>query len=315
MANLNDSLLPVLVVSPRKEEDLVLRLARENKWLADDVRVLEARTNTIWVRDYGPVFVYGANGTLAVIDPNYGKLLRGKDNAVPPAVAAEFDVPIIETPLLWQGGNLLSNGRGLLVTTTQSINANIEVGNDADTVARFLVERLGSRQIVVLEHLRGERTGHADMFACFTSPETVLVGKYSQSVDPRNAAVLDRNAALLAKVRVGSERLKVIRIPMPTNRDGVFRTYTNVIFANGTLLVPTYPGIDQSAQGRAMGLYHRLLSGWNVVGVDARDLIRQQGGLRCISIYVPLRSPPNLAVPEEHRRQPSGEARRSGAEE
>jgi len=289
IVNSRERLRPVLIVSSKEEEQHVLHLLRQSKLSAECVRFIESPTNTIWMRDFGPVFVRNSDGSLGVFDPDYGKPLRAMDDAVPLAVAAEFDVPIIETPLIWQGGNLLSNGRGLLLTTTQSINANIEVGSDAGTSARFVMDHFGARQLVVLEHLRGETTGHVDMFACFTSPETVLVGTYSKSVAPTNAGVLDRNAALLAKVRVGNEKLKVIRIPMPTAQDGVCRTFTNVVFANGTLLVPTYPGVDPVAHRRAMAILHRFLPRWNVVEVDAGELIRNEGGLRCISTYVPRR--------------------------
>lgn len=282
-----EKLKPALIVSSKEEEYLVLTLLRQHGLSAECVRFIEAPTNTIWVRDFGPVFVRALDGSLGVFDPDYGKAPRRMDDSVPSAVAAAFSTPIIETPLIWQGGNLLSNGRGLLLTTTQSINANIEVGADADESVQFLMQRLGAQQIVVLEHLHGESTGHVDMFACFTSPETVLMGTYAKSVDPINAGVLDRNAARLAKVRVGGEKVKVIRIPMPANGDGIFRTFTNVIFLNDTVLVPTFPGVDPAAHRRALGILHRALPGWNVVRVDAGGLIRGQGGLRCISTYVP----------------------------
>ena len=147
--------------------------------------------------------------------------------------------------------------------------------------------RFGARQIVALEHLSGEGTGHIDMYACFTSPDTILVGEYDEFVDPDNAAALDRNAARLAEVPIGSGKLKVIRVPMPTNQDGVWRSFTNVIFANGTLLVPAYPDVDLSGGERALAIYCRLLPGWRVFGVDVSTMARHQGGLRCVTLYVP----------------------------
>jgi len=178
---------------------------------------------------------------------------------------------------------------GLLLTTTQAVNANIEAGHDSRMITRFLGGQLGAAQIVVLEPLRGEHTAHVDMFACFTSADTVVVGEYAKSVDRVNAAVLDRNAARLAEIHVEGKKLNVVRIPMPSNRDGVWRTYTNVVFADGTLLVPGYPRVSMVSQRRAMAVYERCLPGWKVVSVDLRALIRHEGGLRCISTYVPSR--------------------------
>ncbi len=196
-------------------------------------------------------------------------------------------MPATTTRLRWQGGNLLSNGQGLIVTTTQSMNENIECGFDVDTVVDFMKRRFGTTKVVVLEHLVGEPTGHVDMFASFTCPNTIVVGRYDPSVDAQNADVLDRNAARLAKIRTGQGRLRVVRIPMPSNQDGAWRSFTNVVFANGTLLVPTYPDTDPAAGEEALSIFRNLLPEWNVHGVDARAMARHQGGLRCVTLYVP----------------------------
>ena len=275
-----------LIVSSGEEEEHLLELLRKNDISRDRVRVVRAPTDTIWVRDFGPVFVFGPDGSLGAIDPSYGRS-REKDDSVPKVVAAAFDVPIIETELIWEGGNLLSNGRGLLLTTTQSINANVESGRDAKTAFAFLKNRLGIRQVVVLEHLRGEKTGHVDMFACFTAPDTVLVGDYDESIDPINAGVLNRNAARLAQVRIGEEHLKVIRIPMPSNDDGVWRTYTNVLFAGKTVFVPTCPDVKPTLHRKAIEVLRASMPDREIVCIDAEALLKNEGGLRCICDYVP----------------------------
>lgn len=279
--------LLVLLVPSARQRDLASRLLAQRGLPADTLRFLQTPMDTGWVRDFGPIFLCGARGVVHAVDAAYDKPGRQRDDAAAAAIADLFQAPMTVTPLRWQGGNLLSNGRALLVTTTQSINANIECGYDVDTLTRFLGGRCGVEQIVVLEHLLGERTGHVDMYACFTSSDTILVGAYDESVDRQNAAVLDRNAARLAKVQTGGGKLKVIRVPMPTNQDGVWRSFTNVIFANGALLVPTYPDIDQAGGEQALAIYRRLLPGWRVFGVDISAMARHEGGLRCVTLYVP----------------------------
>ena len=243
------------------------------------------------MRDYGPVFVGEKAGGLHAFDAAYDKPGRERDEAAGRLIADYFHVPTRASRLRWQGGNLLSDGKGLLVTTTQSINANIEWGNDVETVLRFLREQFGVRHVVVLEHLPGERTGHVDMFACFTSSDTIVVGAYDPSVDPKNAARLDRNAARLAKIETGSGRLKVVRVPMPTNQDGVWRSSTNVVFAGGTLLVPVFPTVNNARSEGALAVYRRLLPDSKVVGIDAERLAAFEGGLRCATLYVPKGTP------------------------
>lgn len=309
LAKLRGGLRPVLIVSSDEGKSRLLNLLREKGLPADGVRVLEAPTDTIWVRDFGPVFVYGVGGFLGAIDPAYGKA-RDRDDSVPRAVAAMLGVPLLETKLIWQGGNLLSNGQGLMVTTTQSINANIETGCQADTAMRFLKERLGIRDVVVLEHLDGETTGHVDMFACFTAADTIVVGEYAESADPVNAGILNRNAARLALVRVGNGTLKVIRVPMPKKEGGLWRTCTNVLFANGTLLVPTYPDIDPESGRKALAVFQAALPGWKVFGIDSETLIGEEGGLRCICGYIPRKARP---APARREGSSLGEEKTAGS--
>lgn len=281
----------VLQASSSQDRNRAIQVLAEAGLSPNETPFLVVPTDTAWVRDYGPIFVGEKAGGLHAFDAAYDKPGRARDEAAGRLIADYFHVPTRATRLRWQGGNLLSDGKGLLVTTTQSINANIEWGNDVDTVLRFLREQFGVRQVVVLEHLPGERTGHVDMFACFTSSDTIVVGAYDSSIDPKNAARLDRNAARLAKVQIGGGRLNVVRVPMPTNQDGVWRSSTNVVFADGTLLVPVFPTVDKDRSEEALTFYRQLLPEWKVVGVDAERLAAFEGGLRCATLYVPKGTP------------------------
>lgn len=279
--------LVVLLMSSSGERDAVTRVLAGHGVSAETVRFLIVPTDTGWVRDFGPIFVRKAGGAIDAVDASYGGPKRRRDDKASRIIAEQFGAATTTTPLEWEGGNLLSNGQGLLVTTTQSINENIARGHDLDTVTGFLKEWFGATQVVVLEHLVGEPTAHVDVFACFTGPGTIVVGRYDASADPQNAAVLDRNAARLAEVRTRGGMLNVVRIPMPSNEDGAWRSFVNVVFANGTLLVPVYPDTGAAAAKEALAIYRRLLPEWNVVGVDARNMARHQGGLRCVTLYVP----------------------------
>ena len=64
---------------------------------------------------------------------------------------------------------------------------------------------LGCDQTHFLETLEGERTGHIDLFAKFTQPDTVVLGRYDAATDPENAARMERNAARLARIRLADD--------------------------------------------------------------------------------------------------------------
>jgi agmatine/peptidylarginine deiminase len=74
---------------------------------------------------------------------------------------------------------------------------------------------------------------------------------------------------------------------MPGHEDGAWRSYTNVIFAGDTLLVPAYPDASPEMDREALDVYRKLLPERRVVPIDASSLIRKNGSLHCISINVP----------------------------
>ncbi len=241
----------------------------------------------MWVRHYGPAFVRTKHGSIQILDPDYTEADRAQDDLVPTELANLLKLPVTRVPLLIEGGNILSNGQGLCVTTTALFDRNQARGQRRQEVENGLRRYYGFTQIVPLAPLRAEPTGHVDLFTTFVAPDTIILGQYDSNVDPVNHDVLEQNAEILGRVRTDSGPLKVVRIPMPSNRGSIWRTYTNVIYANDVVLVPTYACIDPSIEQRAMSTFAQHLPGWEVIGIDASSVIVQRGSLRCVSAKIP----------------------------
>jgi agmatine/peptidylarginine deiminase len=167
------------------------------------------------------------------------------------------------------------------------IQLNLSRGMTMDEIKKLLREHFAFETVSMLKMLAGEPTGHVDLFATFVAPDVVVIGDYPSAADPENAKILDENAALLSKLTTPVGPMKVTRIPMPSHAGGVWRSYTNVIFANGKLLVPQYPNIDPATDAKALEVFRSLLPDWEVVGIDASSLIVKHGALHCISLNVP----------------------------
>jgi hypothetical protein len=145
-----------------------------------------------------------------------------------------------------------------------------------------------AREVVFLENLVGEPTGHVDMFATFTAADTVVIGQYASEYDAVNAAILDRNAQRLSSSTLRGGPLKVARIPMPPRvptpiGTELWPTYTNVAYANGILLVPVYRGWSPELEALAVKVYQRLLPDWILVLVNAVPALRAGGGIHCMN--------------------------------
>lgn len=278
--------LPVIAVITGEEQrrDLLTTLC---DWGLPAHRVHAIRSPAIglWVRDYGPSFVK-RDGRVCVLDAKYWYPDRPDDDQFPTDLARLLDVDVRDVPLTVEGGNLLSNGRGLAVTSTVLLNRNAPRFTPQQ-VLKEMTAHYGFRTVSCLPPLKTGMTDHSDMFATFTSPDTILLGKYEASEDPVNAALLDRAAAAMRGLDTGVGPLKVERIPMPPHRDGIWRTYTNAVYANDVVVVPTYAGVDDRIEREALDTYRRLLPGRDVVTVEATSLARTGGALRCVTLNIP----------------------------
>jgi len=281
----------LVAVADHQKEPPVRKALAQAGVPGDRARLLHLATDTIWIRDFGSVFIQAGDGGLRALDFDYrrrsGTKARERDDRAAGRIARRLRIPATRVAMTLEGGHLLSNGRGLLLVTTAAINANVARGYTVDETTGYFARAFGCRTIVALEPLRRESTGHVDVFACFTNATTVLVGRYAANVDPVNAAVLDRNAALLRRVRTEGGPLRVERIPMPENDDDCWRTYTNCLFVKPAVLVPSYGGAEESEEAEALATFRRLLPGWQVETIDASRLITREGALRCAALHVP----------------------------
>jgi agmatine/peptidylarginine deiminase len=284
--------VPLLgLVASEAEHRHACRLLDHAKLPLGAVRFLIAPVNTMWVRDYGPMFVRGRDGSALLVNARYPstpqKEPRTGDDALPVWLGKRLGLPVVAAPLKIEGGSLLSNGEGLLVASTVVLGRNRNRGRDEAGVRQALADCLGCRRVLFLQPLQGEVTRHVDMFVCFLAPHLAVVARCDPAKDPENARILDAAADALAGLPTSRGPMQVHRIPMPPRPKRGWRTYTNVIFAGKALLVPSYTGVDDGLQREAHALYARLAPGRKIVPVNADSLALKNGSLHCISLNVP----------------------------
>ena len=294
----------IALLVERRGDCARLRIKLRSQGVAPPTRCVLAPHDTVWIRDYGPMFVTGRRGYRAAVDLDYTVNGRSRDDNVPLVVGPKYGSAVLSAPLLADGGNLLGNGRGLVISTYRLLRDN---QGRAGAVRSALQHLLGASQLVLLEPLDGEPTGHVDMFATFVAEDLVVVGSFDRRVDPVNAALLDRNAAKLARVVTSRGPLRVVRVPMPPPRAFLWPTYTNVVLFNGALLVPIYPQLDPVGRARALAVFHRVLPAWDVIPVDASPLVGMGGALHCATLNIPARTgaPPATIRALARARRPS----------
>ncbi len=248
------------------------------------VRFCISDCETPWFRDQGPIVSRSSTGDAIWFDSRLtrdDRIKRTVLDALPRTLRRNWKTRVVDTPIHLEGGMLLSNGRGLTIGSASIVTLNQYYGFSDQTIARELRRITGATKWHFVETLIGELTEHVDLFMTFVSPTTVVVGEYDDPTDP-NAARLDETASQLSEIVFDGQPLEVVRIPMPRAEGPHFPSYTNVVFANGILLVPSYKGESTEKEMRVKEVYEALLPGWKVHFIDCSRLRNKGGALHCL---------------------------------
>ncbi len=285
VAALHDRIKILGVIANDEQRARTLSLLREHGLSEDSIDFFQWPVEAMWVRDYAPFFVVGDH--ITAVNYTYPEQNRDLEDNFGMAFAATFHMHFDHCHLTLEGGNLTCNGDGLCVSTTKLAVKNGERGYDGQRIGELLAEHFHFNRWVRVKPLEDEPTGHADMFLTLAATNKAIVGYYSAKDDPVNAPILDENATVLQGEATKAGPMQVIRVPMPSHKDGNWRTYTNVIYANGVVLVPQYPDTDPELDKVALSVFQETLPDWKVVGIDCSRLITKRSALHCISRQVP----------------------------
>jgi agmatine deiminase len=245
--------------------------------------VVPSPVDDVWVRDYGPTFVKLSGGGHALIANPYvpgEHPYRKGDNAVSFAVAAALDLPVYRLPLTVEGGNLVSDGYGLMVTSTATLDRNPELSKH--DVASIMTHYFGCDRTHFIDALPGEVTGHADMAVRFLDRTTVVVA--SAPSGHRWASAFDKIAEGFAVLPSSAGTpFTVLRLPLATSTSSsAFWSYVNCTQVNGTTIVPTF-GFETDASALE---FYRQATGGPAIGIDFGDFLI--GSAHCQSKEIPL---------------------------
>jgi agmatine deiminase len=277
-----------MVVSPADVE-----VART--FLDGRVELVEAQLDDAWMRDIGPTFVHGVDGSLGAVDwvfNGWGAQSWASwdhDAKIALAVADAAGVPAIGSLLINEGGGIHVDGEGtVLVTRTVQLGEGRNSDWSQAQVEAELRRTLGVERFVWLE--RGltrdydefGTRGHVDIVACFSKPGAVLFHDQQNPEHPDFAVSRDVRALLEA------EGFELIAVPAPeTLRDDegwVDYSYINHYVCNGAVILCAF---DDPGDERAAAILRTAYPGREIVLVDAREIFARGGGIHCITQQQP----------------------------
>lgn len=275
-----------------------------------NVIFLNVPWNSIWIRDYAGNTIYSDDvGELALTDWIYNRP-RPSDDVMPAAHAAQVGIPLYTTnsgtnDLVNTGGNYMSDGLGNAFASKLILDENaagnpygVSVKTEAQ-IDGIMQEYMGINRFVKMNTLPYDQIHHIDMHMKLLDEETILVSKYPPGVadGPQIEAniqyVLDNFQSPFGT----PYDIEWIDAPPSTNGNypntgGPYNTYSNAVFVNKTIMVPTYrPEVDAPA----LAQYQEMLPGYNVVGIDVdepdENLIISKGAIHCITHTIGVADP------------------------
>src|SRR6266404_1655715 len=114
------------------------------------------RTDRVWTRDYAPMFVKTAEGSITLVDWSFNAWAKyddwQHDNRVTEQIAAKLQLPSTSPssngkPVVLEGGSIDVNGQGLLLTTEECLLSEVQQRNPG--LSRSDYESLFSRYLGV----------------------------------------------------------------------------------------------------------------------------------------------------------------------
>ena len=275
-----------------------------------NVEFLNTGSNSIWIRDYSANTVYTNDvGELAYIDWIYNRP-RPMDNVMPTAVANYLDIPLYVTDtapadLVNTGGNFMSDGLGNAFASELILDEN-DPGNPYGVTPKteaeidgILQDYMGINSYRKMETLPYDGIHHIDMHMKLLDEETILVSQYPEGV--ADGPQIEENINYITstfQTPFGND-YDLIWIPAPPSSTGqypddggAYRTYTNAIILNKSILVPTYrPEVD----AEALQIWEDAMPGYRIVPIDVdnpgENLINLSGAIHCITHTVGVAEP------------------------
>ncbi len=254
--------------------------------------------NTVWCRDYGPWTAYAEDtDSLYIIDWIYNRP-RPDDDVIPSAFADYIGVPEYEATqdpddLVHTGGNFMVDGHGTGFSSKLILEEN-EDKTEAE-IDDIMYRYLGVNRYILMDVLPYDEIHHIDMHMKLLDEETLLVGEYPEGVADGPQIEANLQYILDNYQTCYGRPYRVVRIPMPPDQygrypdeGGDYRTYTNSVIVNKTVIVPTY---EEQYDTTALRIYREAMPGYHIVGIDCNDIISALGAIHCITKEVGVRNP------------------------
>ncbi len=260
------------------------------------VRFVEIAYDDTWLRDSGPLTLFNDTG-FRLVDFRFtgwgGKFESGRDDRlIQSLIERGLFRSSTHRRIDWalEGGAIESDGKGTILTTWRCLHQRHPDMSREDMSAR-LIDAFDAERVLWLDYgyLEGDDTdAHVDTLARFAPDDAIVFQTCDDPADPHYGE-LARMREEIAKLRTTDGqpyRLHPLPWPRAIVDEGrrLASSYANYLVVNDAVLVPAYDDVADIAAASIVASAH---PGREVVLIDARPLIWQNGSVHCLTMQLP----------------------------
>ena len=260
------------------------------------------RTDRVWLRDSGPIFVKNPAGELAITNWKFNAWAKydnwHNDDMIPQHVSELYGMrsaqPVVNgTRLVLEGGSIDTNGEGILLTTEECLLSDVQQRNPGvsrEQLEKAFAEYLGIERVIWLNRgCAGDDThGHVDDITRFVAANTILTCVEPNTADENHLPLAENLDRLRSARNLQGEPFHIRTLPMPApvvfEGQRLPASYANFYIANGLVLVPTFNDPNDRV---ALNMLAECFPDRTVTGIHCTDFIWGLGALHCMTQQEP----------------------------
>jgi len=256
--------------------------------------------NAIWMRDYGPHFIW-QDDALALVDSHYYPE-RPLDNFVPTLLGDDvFKLPTYDIGVYYSGGNFQPGpNRTAFLSSLINLDNPTSEGFNASLLSNFFHTYQGIDTLHILPQLPWsvDGTGHIDMWMYLVDDHTCIISQFKAGSNQQ--AITITNNAVPYMQALG---FTVYRTPA-WNVGSTHYTYTNAYRVNNRIFIPTYTHGYTNEDAEALANWTAAAGpDVSIVPINSYDIIPAAGAVHCIVMQIPRFT---AATPAVHLISPNG---------
>ena len=224
----------------------------------NNVTFVNAPTDSYWVRDYGPWYIF-EDREPAIVDNVYNRP-RPNDDNVSGVFANFWNIPMYGMNLEHTGGNMMEDGRGHGVSDELVVQEN---GYNENNVRNKMRDYLGIDPYHITIDPQGDYIAHVDCWGKYLAPDKILIARLPQS-NPRYQYYEEVAEYFENTNCCWGYPYKVYRVDEPGGY--TLAPYTNSLILNHSVYVPL--GTNSTYNNDALAVYQEAMPGYEIVGVE-----------------------------------------------